>query len=519
MLDDTSTIHGLVLSGADDDTVLAFEGAGSHTRRELNERALRTAHLLRESGVGEGDRVAAMLPNCIEFIDVILATSMLGGVIVPMHVASRGQMLERALRLSDPKVFLGARSLHHQFESEVGEQGIRLLSVDDSGEPHNWTRVEELQENGEGLSPRDLPAVDEASPVVVYASSGTTGPAKGVTLCHAALIEMTETSQIVMRYDRDDVAYTSMPLFHANAFVFTFLAAIRAGARTVIAERFHVTRFWERLAELGVTKSSLLGSAPTLLLHEPETPFDQSHGVDLIAAVPRPPDVEDFEERFEVNVTEFYGSTEANLPLGIPYGEHHPKTCGRLLPGWEAMIADDRGREVEPGTPGELLIRPGKPNVVSSGYWGEPERTLELWRDLWIHTGDLMRHDQDGWYYFIDRLKDAIRVSGENVASADVEQAVGAFEGVAEVAAFGVPSELGEQEIMVAIVPAEGHNPQPEDIVEYCRDLLPYYAIPRFFDLVDELPRTPTAKLRKGVLRERGITPTTVDCGRARREA
>lgn len=508
-----TTIHGIVLTGPADRELLAFEGAGTHTRADLDTRARRTARHLRDLGVGPGDRVAVILPNCIQFVDVILATSMLGGIVVPLHVAARGEMLDRALRLAAPTVLVGAASLADQWRPAVEGRDVAVVVVESAGDAT-------LLGGATGtVRDAELPEVRGGDPVIVYASSGTTGPAKGVTLCHEALVEMTATAQTVMAYTADDVAYTPMPLFHANAFVFTFLSAVRAGARTIIAERFHASDFWERLADLGVTKTSLLGSAPSLLLLQPEGDHDGAHRVELIAAVPRPPDVADFEARFGVPVTEFYGSTEANLPIGIPYGsERRARSCGRLLPGWEHRIADEAGHPVTPGDPGELCIRPTKPNVVSSGYWGEPERTVELWRDLWVHTGDLMRVDEDGWFFFIDRLKDAIRVSGENVASADVESAVATCPGVAEVAAFGVPSELGEQDVMVAVVPAEGGEPPTaEDVGAHCRQLLPYYAVPRYVDVVADLPRTPTAKLRKGVLRDRGVTKTTVDLGRARR--
>ncbi|HEY8547447.1 MAG TPA: AMP-binding protein, partial [Acidimicrobiales bacterium] len=378
-----ATIHEVVLSGPRGQELLAFESAGHHTRGDLDDRARRTARRLQSYGVGPGRTVAVVLPNRIQFVDVILATSLLGGVVVPLHVAARGEMLDRALRLADPAVLVGAATLEAQWRPVVEARGIPAVVVDDrdgtdgsgarDGTGGDPAAILDGGPDPDGGPVRDdeLPEVRPGDPVIVYASSGTTGPAKGVTLCHRALVEMTVTAQTVMRYTADDVAYTPMPLFHANAFVFTFLSAVRAGARTIIAERFHASDFWRRLTDFGVTKTSLLGSAPSLLLLQPEGEHDHAHRVELIAAVPRPPDVADFEARFGVPVTEFYGSTEANLPIGIPYGsERRPRSCGRLLPGWEHMIADEEGNPVPPGEPGELCIRPTKPNVVSSGYWG-----------------------------------------------------------------------------------------------------------------------------------------------------
>jgi crotonobetaine/carnitine-CoA ligase len=255
-------------------------------------------------------------------------------------------------------------------------------------------------------------------------------------------------------------------------------------------------------------------------MSRPESADDAANPLELIAAVPRPQGAEEFERRFGLRLTEFYGSTEANLPIGIPFegaGDAPPRSCGRALPGWECRVADGDGEALPDGKDGQLLVRPGMPGVVSSGYWGEPEKTVELWRDLWIQTGDLMRRDEDGWFHYVDRLKDAIRVSGENVASADVEAAVAEFAGVAEVGAFGVSSELGEQDIMVAVVVANGDGFDPSGLRSHCESRLPYFAVPRYFVCDPELPRTPTERIRKVALRERGITAETVDLGRPRR--
>jgi carnitine-CoA ligase len=237
----------------------------------------------------------------------------------------------------------------------------------------------------------------------------------------------------------------------------------------------------------------------------------------LVAAIPRPRAWEAFEKHFRVPVTEFYGSTEANLPLGIPFGERKAATCGRMLDGWDCKLVDEDENEVPDGTPGQLLVRPRTAGTVAVGYWGEPEKTVELWQNLWIHTGDLMRRDSDGWFYYVDRLKDAIRVSGENVASADVEAAVASFDDVLEAAAYGVPSELGEQDIMAAVIVRPGAEIDWQELRAHCLDQLPYYAAPRYFEAVPALPRTPTERVKKAELRARGVVATTVDLGRPRR--
>jgi crotonobetaine/carnitine-CoA ligase len=501
-------VHELLQEGPPSDALLTFTETGvTWTRGELLERAERTADALASIGVGTGDRVAVMLPNRIEYVDLIFGCSLLGSVVVHLHTASKGQMLERSVRLTAPRCAFVLGEDVGRFDGFYAGTMPRIVPVE----------TFDALVAGAPARADDVAAVAWRDAACIYSSSGTTGPAKGVTLPHGALFEMARTSQAVMGFRAGDVAYTVTPLYHANAFVFMFMTAALAGARTVVADRFRLSQFWADVERFGATTTSLVGTAATRLLKQQGE--DTFHGpkLRLIAAVPRPRAWREFEERFGVPLTEFYGSTEANLPLGIPYGERQPATCGRVLDGWECTIVDENDVVVPPGVPGQLLVRPGRPGAVSIGYWGEPEKTVELWNGLWIRTGDLMRRDEKGWFYYVDRLKDAIRVSGENVASADVEAAVACFDGVVEATAFGVPSELGEQDIMVGVILREGADIDWDALRDHCLDRLPYYATPRYFEAFDAFPRTPTERVRKAELRERGVVSTTVDLGRPRR--
>jgi crotonobetaine/carnitine-CoA ligase len=498
-------VHELLQAGRGNDSLVTFTDTGrTWTRGELLERAERCANALAALGVEPGDRVAVMLPNCVEYIDLIFGCSLLGAVVVHLHTAAKGQILERALRLTAPRCAFALASETERFDEIERDPTLRVVPV-------------------EGFDALPAPAraatraVSWRDAACIYSSSGTTGPAKGVTLPHRALYEMATTSQTVMNFRPNDVAYTVTPLYHANAFVFMFMAAALAGARTVIADRFRLSQFWPDVERFDATTTSLVGTAATLLLKQQGDEEFRGPKLRLIAAIPRPRGWREFEERFGVQLTEFYGSTEANLPLGIPHGERQPGTCGRVLDGWECTIVDEDDNEVAAGATGQLLVRPLRRGAVSIGYWGEPEKTVELWQGLWIRTGDLMRRDEDGWFYYVDRLKDAIRVSGENVASADVEATVASFDGVVEAAAFGVPSELGEQDIMVGVIVREGADIDWDALRQHCLDRLPYYATPRYFEPFTSFPRTPTERVRKAELRERGVVGTTVDLGRPRR--
>jgi crotonobetaine/carnitine-CoA ligase len=487
------------------------------SKAELRDLTQRAAHTLRAAGVKPGDRLAIMLPNCVEYLELFLAASLVGAVVVHLHNDLLGAMLQRPLSLTQPRLIITGAAVGHVLACDLPVGSSVVVVSDRSVEhPAGTQRYDVLSEH-EHRASFDLAAARSPSePVCIYSSSGTTGPAKAVTLSHSALYAMADASQQVLGFGSSDVAYAVTPFYHANALAFMFLASAVAGARTVFAERFSVSGFWPDVARHGATRSSLIGSAAAMLAGQPPSEFDGGT-LELVAAVPRPKNVEEFERRFGVTLTEFYGSTEANLPLGIPVGIRRLGSCGRLLDGWEAIVADAEDNELPIGAEGQLLVRPRHPSTVSSGYWGEPERTVEMWQNLWIHTGDLMRRDADGWFHFVDRMKDAIRVSGENVSSADVEHAITELLPGVDVAAFGVASDLGDQDIMILIVPEPGHDVSLDEVIERCRRELPYFAVPRYAELIDTLPRTPTNRVKKAELRARGVRETTTDFGRPRR--
>ena len=394
MADGAQLLHDVLRAGCgvpDDHPLVTFAADGSvWSKAELRARAERSAYTLRASGVEPGDRVAIMLPNGIEYLELCLAASMVGAIVAHLHTELRGPMLERPLRLTEPKLIVAGDGVGRVLECARPAGSTVLHVPGGSGPgPAGVRRYDEAQDHGQRVGQSEVAGRSASEPACIYSSSGTTGPSKGVTLSHAALFAMAETSQAVLGFGPGDVAYAVTPFYHANALAFMFLPATLAGARTVFAERFSASRFWPDVARYGATRSSLVGSAAALLARQPRSEFDGGT-LELVAAVPRPRRAREFEVRFGTVLTEFYGSTEANLPLGIPVGMKCDDTCGRLLPGWEAMVADADDNEVPAGAPGQLLVRPLRPSTVSSGYWGEPDRTVEMWQNLWIHTGDLM---------------------------------------------------------------------------------------------------------------------------------
>jgi crotonobetaine/carnitine-CoA ligase len=290
-----------------------------------------------------------------------------------------------------------------------------------------------------------------------------------------------------------------------------------AGARAVLWPRFSATEWLAQARATGATVTNLLGVMMDFLFRQPPGPGDRDHRLRVVLGQPAPAAIaEAFRERFGLErVLEYYGMTEIGIVTMMPWDAVRPGSCGVAVSEWfDLRIADpETDEERPPGEVGELLVRPKAPWAFSQGYWGMPERTLEALRNVWYHTGDGMRRDADGYLYFVDRMRDVIRRRAVNISSFDVEAVIGGHPSVVECAAVAVPSEFagGEDEIKICLVLREGMSVAPEDFLGWCEDRLPHFAVPRYVEVVAELPKTPSNKVQKYRLRETGAGGTAWD--------
>jgi carnitine-CoA ligase len=353
-------------------------------------------------------------------------------------------------------------------------------------------------------------AVKPGDTLAILYTSGTTGPSKGVCCPHAQYFWYGANSAAILRVGADDVLCTSLPLFHINA-LNSFAQALLTGARQVVEGRFSVSGFWTSLARHEATVTYLLGAMVPMLLSREPSPAERAHKVRTALGPGVPAHLfETFRARTGIALVEGYGSTETNFVIAS-VGTDKPGGMGVLRPGFEARIVDENDTELPPGSPGELVLRADEPFAFSTGYLGMPEQTVEAWRNLWFHTGDRVVRDADGRFHFVDRLKDAIRRRGENISSFEVEQVLLSHPAVATAAVFPVRSELAEDEVMAAIVVKPGESLTGEALVRFCEPRLPAFAVPRFVEVLPDLPRTENGKVQKYRLRERGVSPTTWD--------
>lgn len=490
---------------------------GALSYAEAPQHAARWAALLAAAGVARGDRVGLMAGNRIEFLSVVLGCGWLGAVVVPINTASRGMQLQHILANSGC-VLLVADTASCPALAGLDAAGLALRRIwllddvspreagADAGLPAPATPVPPLPD-----APIPAAELGPGDTLAILYTSGTSGLSKGVCCPHAQFHWWGVIAARNLGIDVDDVLYTSLPLFHTNALNACF-QALATGAAIVCDERFSVSRYFERLAATGATVTYLLGAmVPMLLAREPSA-AESGHRA-RIALAPGVPERfhATFTGRTGIALLEGYGSTETNFALGGTLAEQRPGTMGRVAPEFEAIVADEHDAPLPDGQAGELLLRARPPFAIATGYFGMADKTVEAWRNLWFHTGDRVVRDADGYFRFLDRMKDAIRRRGENISSYEVEQVLLAHPSVAVAAVYAVRSELAEDEVMAALVCKPGCALTPEALLDFCQPRMPYFAVPRYLRVLDDLPRTENGKVRKFRLRDEGVTDDTWD--------
>ena len=490
---------------------LVQSGGKSWSFADAPQLAARAAGRLHEAGVRPGDRVALICENRPEFIEIFLGTAWLGAILVPINTASRGLQLRHILENSGARLLVIEAALmsalDHVDLATLPVQAIWIIDQPNCAPP-SAVPVQALPPLGEAVAAG--PARPSDALAILY-TSGTTGPSKGVCCPHAQFFWWGVNTAHLLGVGESDVLCTTLPLFHTNA-LNTFFQAMLTGATASFESRFSASAFWTTLAERKATVTYLLGAMVPILLSRDPHPDERRHDTRIALAPGVPGHFHaEFTKRTGIGLLDGYGSTETNFVIGTPLSGQKPGTMGRIFEGFAARVVDDDDNEVPDGTPGELILRAEAPFAFGTGYFGTPEKTVEAWRNLWFHTGDRVIREADGYYRFVDRLKDAIRRRGENVSSFEVEQVLLSHPEIATAAAFPVRSELAEDEVMAAIVLQAGSTLDPVAVIRFCETRMPYFAVPRFLEFVDTLPATENGKIQKYKLRERGITEQTWD--------
>lgn len=470
------------------------------------------ARCLQNQGIKQGDTVAVLMTSSADYLCLWFALAKVGAVEVPINTAYHGDILLHQLKTSGASACVVDGQFANAVEAVINNTAVKVCFVrgDKQEIPAGFLSFALLQQ---------AEATDNLTTDIHYShtcgiifTSGTTGPSKGVLLSFRYLTAYGIMYADINGLKDDDVVMNFLPFFHLSG-KFLTIATLVGGGSMRLQERLSISGFMGEVNKYNITNFLGVGGICNMLLSRPESPTDKECSIRTIYAVPDPADMHlEIEKRFNCDLTTVFGSTEVGLPLFRSVRDgYEPGSCGRMSPYYDVRIVDEYDNEVPVGETGEIVVRPKEPYLVASGYVGMAEKTVDAWRNLWFHSGDSGRKDENGWFFFEDRVSDSLRRRGENISSYEVETLVAKFSGVSEVAAVAYPSELGEDEVRIFVVAREGASFTAEQLFEHCCQSMPYFMVPRYIDIVDQFPRTPTAKVEKYKLRKAEKTDATWD--------
>lgn len=476
------------------------------------------ANKLLQIGVKRGDKVALMLGNCPEFIHIWFGLGKMGGIMIPINTALRGDILSYLINDSGAETVVTNHEFYEQIDFvRENLKNVKRLVLDIRGAPPDFKPPKEYipLEDFYKAPQSDPPNHENISPddtVEIMYTSGTTGPPKGVQIPNMMLF-IGEMFQGHLQYTRDDILYTALPLFHGNAQAVTVAPAIAANASVALGRKFSASKFWDEIRMYKATEFNSLGAMLPILMKQPERPDDADNPVRIVFDAGCPADIwPKFEKRFNLEIVEWYGAVDSGMTLNLPVSKGGKMgSMGKPAPLYEVRVVDEQGNDCPPYVVGEIVTMGKLPQIRSPRYTKPDVLREKVDEAGWTHSGDLGYVDEDRFLYFVDRKKDMIRIKGENIAPYEIEKVVNSHPKVLESAAIAVPSELAEDEAKICIVLKEGEMMTPEEVWAWCEPRMAHFMVPRYVEFKDEFEKTETNRIMKYKLKKEGITPNTFD--------
>jgi crotonobetaine/carnitine-CoA ligase len=485
------------------------------TYEEFDRNINQVANGFLKLGIKKGDRVAVMMANCPELVFIWLGLNKIGACFAPINTAYKALETEYIINNSEAKMIVVDIALADVVQKVRGNCPALKDVIVFGDRALEGTKV--FLEVMKGMSPTlveiDVGYYDEAS--ILY-TSGTTGNPKGCVEQHSYYLYAGEVYSKMFQFSTNERILNPLPFYHMNPQILTTMGTMIVGASMVMVDRFSPKNWWPDILRYKATFYHYLGVVPAMLMGLPES--DEEKNLQptrgMGAGVPR--QLHDaFEKRFNTRLIEVFGMTETGLNFSVPtLGSSEDRKVGtgcfgRPYPGYEARIVDENDKEVPPENTGELVLRGTDPTNPKKGfmkeYYKNPEANAQAWQGGWFHTGDFCRTDQDGMYYFVDRKKDIVRRSGENIASMEIESAIIAHPAVMDVAVIPVPDPVRVEEVKAYIILRPGYSQKsvpPYEIIQWCEERIAYYKVPRYIEYRNEFPRTPTNKIQKQMLKK-----------------
>ncbi len=490
------------------DIAFMFYGGDQWTWVQTLDLVRRAARGFKEMGVKKGEHVLSWQPNNKEAVLTWFGLNYLGAVYVPVNTAYKGNLLEHVVQLSDATLMVCHADLCSRLDDvDTGQLKDVIVTHGEVTLKKLTTHPSEAMLPEQGLEA--MPDVVEPwdTQYIIF-TSGTTGPSKAVL---SSYIQGYAMGPIAGTYiDANDRILINLPMFHVGGTCYMNVTLSNGGS-CFLDTHFKTNEFWQTVRENDINLTCLLGAMTPFMLKLPPSNRDTEHSLRKAVCIPWNEDAIAVGKRYNIDARTAFNMTEISTPMLSDLYPPEPGTCGKPREGVEVRVVDENDCEVAPGEIGELIVRTDLPWALNHGYYKNPEATAKAWRNGWFHTGDGFRYDENGYYFFVDRIKDAIRRRGENISSFEVESEVTASTVVHEAAAIPVPSELGEDEVMIVVAPVPGKTIDPLELFHFLEPRMAHFMLPRFIRIMDNLPKTPTQKVQKNLLKGDGITSDTWD--------
>ncbi|WP_068089057.1 AMP-binding protein [Novosphingobium rosa] len=499
------------------DRTFAIIDGTPFTYRQVDEASNAMAREIATLGVHKGECVVTLFDTTIDSLICWFAINKLGAIWVPVNTAYRGEFLRGQVHDTGAKlVMCEAHYLERFMQIAEGLPQVQLILTRGSQAAIASIIPVKPLDSFRGTNSAPLPlVVQPADLAALLYTSGTTGPSKGCMITHNYFAAVGRINRRHTLLDEGETLWTCLPLFHAAALC-GVLSVMGDGSCVAVSSQFSVRRFWDEIEQSGAVSAMLMASIFALVAQAPDCEAAKRYRgrLKMVFGVPISPEVRKiWHERFGAQIVSSwsYGQTEGIRMTAVPLDETPPELCaGRVVDEYEMMIFDDHDQPVPEGTVGQIVFRPREANVMFEGYWKRPDATAAVWKNLWMHTGDLGKI-VDGYLYFADRAKDYLRSRGENISSFEVERTFQAHHAVAEVAVHAVGAQTGEDEIKVTVVLRDDVLMTEEELCLWSIDNLPHFAVPRYVEFRAALPKNPTGRVLKYQLRDESVTPTTWD--------
>lgn len=488
------------------------------TFSEVLEMTNKVGNSLKLLNCKKGDTIATMISNRFEAVYSWYGCSSIGAIEVPINNAYKGTMLSHILNDSKAKTLIIEAKFLNRIEN-IGEklkclETIIVIAEDGFSHDPNLIQFEIIDWDKLLLNSSSYSLLEEIEykdVMHILYTSGTTGPSKGVISTYAQVYETAMATINTSEKKGGDCIYNPYPIAHISSRSHLYIALIY-GDKIVIRDKFSVSSFWKDINTHQCTTTLLLDSMAKLLLQKPLDKNDSQNSMRYVTLAPLFPEVREFKKRFNLKVRTLFNMSEICTPITSDgFDLPNYKTCGKIRNGFEARIVNEFDEEVTCGEVGELIMRADKPWVFMQGYWNNPQKTVEAWRNQWLHTEDLFYQDEDGNFYYVDRKSDALRRRGENISSFEIEVEVNSHSKVQEAAAVGIPSEIEGEEIKIFVVKHDDTVLNEDELYSYLEGNLPHFMVPRYIEIVSELPKTETHKVKKALLKLEGINENTWD--------